>query len=66
MSCKPWKQKDESLSSCSYNIEVECSPRNRQCDICGWNPAVSRERLARYCADNGIPFPFKMVEAAHE
>ena len=36
---------------------VLCTPEQRTCDICGWNPTVAQARIEKYCKDNHIPLP---------
>ena len=32
---------------CCYNSGVECQPKDRECQTCGWNPDVAAERMRR-------------------
>ena len=43
--------------SCIVNEGVSCHPYNRNCDTCGWNPRVARERLEKFCREHGIEIP---------
>ena len=43
--------------SCKYNDGVTCEPLKRPCSTCGWNPAVAKARLEKFCKKNGIPVP---------
>lgn len=35
------------LDDCKYSSMIECQPSGRNCERCGWNPAVREERLRR-------------------
>lgn len=41
----PWKKIGGYFYECRYNEGCQC--RNRQCDTCGWNPAVENARKAK-------------------
>ena len=43
--------------SCKYNEGVVCSPTNRTCGTCGWNPDVAKARLEEFCKKLGIAAP---------
>ena len=42
---------------CPYNEGTICDPKTRKCATCGWNPAVSQQRLAEFCEKHGIKLP---------
>lgn len=37
----------ERKQECPYNKEALCLPSKRQCDTCGWNPEVAKQRLEK-------------------
>lgn len=39
------------------NEGVFCRPEQRNCDRCGWNPAVAQARLEKFCQERGISVP---------
>ena len=39
-----WKKFREGLWQCRYYPDGEIGCTNRQCDTCGWNPAVQERR----------------------
>lgn len=43
--------------SCKYNDGVGCSKLHRHCERCGWNPAVAKARLEKFCHKHGIAVP---------
>lgn len=51
------KRPSEEEELCRFNEEIPCSPANRRCDRCGWNPKVAQERLERICKEKGIYLP---------
>ena len=40
--------------SCKFNEGVDCSPFNRHCERCGWNPELAKARLEKFCNKRGI------------
>ena len=34
------------MSLCKYNGGVDCEPKNRHCEACGWKPEVAERRMA--------------------
>lgn len=32
---------------CKYNSMIECQQNGRNCEQCGWNPAVKEERMCK-------------------
>ena len=49
---------NENISNgCPYNIGATCDPKKGNCERCGWNPAVSQQRLAKFCEKHGIKLP---------
>lgn len=50
--------------TCPLNEAVCCSPENRNCGECGWNPVVDRHRLIRICNAMGIEVPEKTTEGS--
>lgn len=39
---------DYATSGCRFNRSLDCTPICGRCNVCGWNPAVRRERLEIY------------------
>ena len=52
-------EKKDNAPACQHNVGVDCSLQQKRCDTCGWNPAVAKKRLVKYCADKHIPVPTK-------
>ena len=49
--------------SCKFNEGVSCHPDKHNCDSCGWNPEVARERLLQICFDKGITIPDEILDS---
>lgn len=44
-------RKTEISRRCKFHPDnefIKCSPRNRNCEKCGWNEEVKKERIARF------------------
>lgn len=50
--------------SCCHNEGVSCSPYNRHCETCGWNPEVAEARLIDICIKLGILRPVQDMPPA--
>lgn len=42
---------------CPHNDAVGCFPSQRNCNRCGWNPDVAKERLEKFCKKHGVTMP---------
>lgn len=42
---------------CPYAKGPVCDPKKGNCERCGWTPAVSQQRLAKFCEKHGIKLP---------
>ena len=43
----------DKLHDCEYNTGVACDPKTKDCSKCGWNPAVAKARLDKFCHAQG-------------
>lgn len=48
---------------CQFNEGVSCHPDKHNCEKCGWNPEVARERLLQICFDKGITIPDEILDS---
>lgn len=50
------KQYPEGMG-CLFNNAIRCSPDQKNCEACGWNPKVSEARLQKFCEKTGTLLP---------
>ena len=50
---------------CPINESLQCPPKNRNCETCGWNPKVAKARLEKICKEMGISLPVIQKEEDH-
>lgn len=52
--------------TCPQNDWVVCYPWECQCETCGWNPKVAKERLEKICKERDCLVPEPQKEAQEE
>lgn len=47
---------------CPHNIAVQCCPKERRCETCGWDPDVAKARQENFCRKHHIAYPLPEKE----